>query len=146
MICEKVPFRKDKLAQFLKNDRKVLLFYGYWDDREAMFGDIRDLNVYYFLADDTIQIKEIFPRNSGRDAPPTFLTRRKIPKNFHGTQPLGQETTFTVLNVLEGRYVPDCLGIGAKQIEYYKVDAKFKFTFHGNVRLLVTEVYGFISK
>lgn len=54
-------------------------------------------------------------------APPTFLTRRKIPRNFNGVQPLGQETNFTVLNVLEGRYVPDCLGIGAKEIEYYKV-------------------------
>ncbi|KAG4065244.1 hypothetical protein HA402_012686 [Bradysia odoriphaga] len=119
MVSEKVPFRKDKLAQFLKNDRKVLLFYGYWDDRDSMFGDVRDLNIYYFLADDTIQIKEIFPRNSGRDAPPTFLTRRKIPRNFNGIQPLGQDT-FTVLNVLEGRYVPDCLGIGNKEVEYYK--------------------------
>lgn len=72
MVSDKVPFRKDKLAQFLKNDRKVLLFYGYWDDRDAMFGDVRNLNVYYFLADDTIQIKEIFPRNSGRDGTRRF--------------------------------------------------------------------------
>lgn len=54
-------------------------------------------------------------------APPTFLTRCKIPKNFNGIQPLGQETSFTVLNVLESRYVPDCLGIGGKEVEYYKV-------------------------
>lgn len=78
MISEKVPFRKDKLAQFLKNDRQVLLFYGYWDDRDAMFGDVRDLNIYYFLADDTIQIKEIFPRNSGRDGTVTNMLFNKI--------------------------------------------------------------------
>lgn len=78
MICEKVPFRKDKLAQFLKNDRKVLLFHGYWDDRDSMFGDIRDLNIYYFLADDTIQIKEIFPRNSGRDGKDRVLHDENI--------------------------------------------------------------------
>lgn len=128
LISQKTPFRKDKLAQFLKNDRKVLLFYGYWDDRDAMFGDLRNLNIYYFLADDTIQIKEIFPRNSGRDAPATFLMRQKIPKNFDSIQPLGQHTAFTVLNVLEGRYVPDCLGIGSREIECYKV-LKMKLEF-----------------
>lgn len=39
---------------------------------------------------------------------------------------LGQRTAFTVLNVLgggflDGRFVPDSLSVGAKNIEYYKV-------------------------
>lgn len=70
----------DTFGQFLKNDRKVLRFNAYWDDRESMFGDLRDLVLYYFLADDTIEVKEVFPTNSGRDAPPKFLARCKIPK------------------------------------------------------------------
>lgn len=70
----------DTLGQFLENDRKVLRFYAYWDDRESMFGDVRDLILFYFLADDTIQLKEVFPHNSGRDAPAKFLARQKIPK------------------------------------------------------------------
>lgn len=70
----------DTLGQFLKNDRKVLRFYAYWDDREAMFGDLRELILFYFLADDTIQINEKFPINSGRDAPTKFLARTKVPK------------------------------------------------------------------
>lgn len=72
----------DTFGQFLKNDRKVLRFYAYWDDREAMFGDLRELVLYYFLADDTIEVKEIFPKNSGRDAPSKFLRRTKVPKVF----------------------------------------------------------------
>lgn len=37
---------------------------------------------------------------------------------------MGQKTPFTVLNVLgngliDGRFVPDCLGVGSKHIDYY---------------------------
>lgn len=78
----KLSTHVDTLGQFLENDRKVLRFEAYWDDRESMFGDLRDLIVYYFLADDTIQVKEVFPVNAGRDAPPKFLTRQKIPKVY----------------------------------------------------------------
>lgn len=40
---------------------------------------------------------------------------------------LGQQTQYTVLNVLGGgliggRYIPDSLGVGTKNIEYYKVN------------------------
>lgn len=77
---KKPSVHSDTLGQFLTNDRKVLRFYAYWDDRQSMFGDVRDLILFYFLADDTIQIKEVLPANSGRDGPATFLTRQKIPK------------------------------------------------------------------
>lgn len=70
----------DTFGQFLENDRKVLKFYAYWDDREAMFGDLRDLILYYFLADDTVQVNEVYPKNSGRDAPAKLLARQKLPK------------------------------------------------------------------
>lgn len=76
----KVISHIDTLGKFIENDRKILKFNGYWDDRKTMFGDVRELIIYYFLADDTIQIKEIFPKNSGRDAPGIFLRRQKIPK------------------------------------------------------------------
>lgn len=79
-LPRKPSVRVDTLGQFLRNDRKVLRFYAYWDDRESMFGDCRELILYYFLADDTIQVKEVYPINSGRDAPPRLLTRQKIPK------------------------------------------------------------------
>ncbi|CAG9786774.1 unnamed protein product [Diatraea saccharalis] len=57
------PFR-----QFLDHDRQVLRFYGYWDDRDSEFGVMHFLEIHYFLADDTIEIKETMPPNSGMEA------------------------------------------------------------------------------
>ena len=45
-----------------------------------MFGDQRQMVLHYFLADDTIEIKEKIPPNAGRDAQPMFLRRAKLPK------------------------------------------------------------------
>ena len=45
-----------------------------------MFGDVRELIIHYFLADDTMEIREVIRANSGRDAAPKFLNRSKVPK------------------------------------------------------------------
>lgn len=45
-----------------------------------MFGDLREMVLHYFLADDTIEIREIIRANAGRDAVPMFLRRQKLPK------------------------------------------------------------------
>lgn len=71
--------KKHSFAQFLEYDRMVLKFQGYWDDRSE-FGDVRKLEICYYLSDDTIDIKEHFPRNSGREGPATFLKRCKLPR------------------------------------------------------------------
>jgi hypothetical protein len=61
------PYEKhDTLKQFLDHDRHVLRFYCYWDDTESMFGDPREMVLHYFLADDTIEIREVIPPNSGK--------------------------------------------------------------------------------
>lgn len=72
--------RQDTLKQFLDHDRNVLRFDCFWDDTESMFGDPRELVLHYFLADDTIEIREVIYANSGRDATPKFLHRSKLPK------------------------------------------------------------------
>lgn len=65
-----------KLEKFLKFDNCCLRFDAYWDDRGSLSGDIHNLIVYYYLADDTIQITEI--SKQGR---PTILYKRlKLPK------------------------------------------------------------------
>lgn len=75
------PYEKeDTLRQFLENDRRVLRFNCFWDDTESMFGDPRECVLHYFLADDTVEVQEIIPPNSGRDAVPLFLRRAKLPK------------------------------------------------------------------
>nr|CDS29969.2 hypothetical transcript [Hymenolepis microstoma] len=69
-----------KLQQFLDHDRQVLLFHCFWDDTDSLYGDVRNFELHYFLADDTIEIIERFQPNSGRDALPCFLKRQKLPK------------------------------------------------------------------
>lgn len=75
------PYEKlDTLQQFLDYDRHVLRFYCRWDDSPSIFGDIRWLELHYFLADDTLEVLEKIPANAGRDAVPVFLRRARLPK------------------------------------------------------------------
>ncbi|XP_029112636.1 EF-hand domain-containing family member C2 [Scleropages formosus] len=118
--------RWDTLKQFLEHDRNVLRFFCLWDDSENMSGDPRELVLHYFLADDTIEIREVVHPNSGRDAVPKFLHRSKLPKHAPAVryQP-GEATDRTVLNVFGpvgrgGRYILDCQKTGAVQQDFYK--------------------------
>ncbi|KMZ09937.1 EF-hand domain-containing family member C2 [Drosophila simulans] len=111
-------------AQFLKYDRQILKFQAYWDDRTE-FGDVRKLEVCYYLSDDTIEIKEQHIRNSGRDGPTVFLKRGRLAREFEGLQLPGQMTPMTLLNVLgtnmrNVRYCVDPLNTGNKEIHYYR--------------------------
>ena len=47
------------------------------------YGEKRYLVLHYFLADDTIEIREVQQPNSGRDGPGVFLRRQKLPKVQH---------------------------------------------------------------
>ncbi|XP_057261053.1 EF-hand domain-containing family member C2 isoform X1 [Pezoporus wallicus] len=125
------PFRPyeriDTLKQFLEHDGHVLRFFCVWDDPQSMFHDPRELVLHYYLSDDTIDIKEIVPINSGRDAVPLFLRRDKLPKHAPmGLYQPGTITDRTVLNVLgnlvgnKGRYILDNRKTGAVHQEFYK--------------------------
>lgn len=46
----------------------------------SMFGDQRHMVLHYYLADDTVDLLEKIPQNSGRDAIPVFLRRARLPK------------------------------------------------------------------
>ena len=89
-----------------------------------MFGDMRELVLHYFLADDTIEIREVIRANSGRDAAPKFLHRSKVPKDVGALHKPGEITQRTVLNVFGpmghgGRYILDSLKTGAVEKEFY---------------------------
>lgn len=92
----KIPNKKDNLMkdylehrqgggkvknqkQFLENDRRVLKFNASHDSLKYC--------INYYLADDTVEIKELFFHNSGRIKFPLFLNRNKLPKKFSITQP-----------------------------------------------------------
>ena len=81
-----------------------------------MFGDMREMELHYFLADDTLEVLEKIPPNSGRDAVPMFLRRSKLPKESVPLKQPGVQTKRTVLNVFGptghgGRYILDSLKV-----------------------------------
>ncbi|XP_074247786.1 EF-hand domain-containing family member C2 [Saimiri boliviensis] len=118
----------DTRKQFLQYHGKVLRFFCLWDDSVSMLGDRRELILHYFLCDDTIEIKELLPDNSGRDPTKMFLRRSKLPKDGHTRvyQP-GQITDRTVLNLYgdlkrnqEDGYLLDKHKLGKVDQEFYK--------------------------
>ncbi|XP_031554870.1 EF-hand domain-containing family member C2-like [Actinia tenebrosa] len=119
------PYEKeDTLKQFLQYDRRVLRFYCLWDDSDSMFGDAREMILHYFLADDTVEIREVINPNAGRDAAPVFLRRQKLPKEPVPLHQPGEITGRTVLNVFGpmghgGRWILDSLKTGAVHIDHY---------------------------
>jgi len=65
--------------QFLDNDRRVLRFFTKCNDLPY--------TVHYYLADDTIEIRECHHPNDGRDAFALLLRRQKLPDRFDVNQP-----------------------------------------------------------
>eukprot|EP00928_Gymnodinium_smaydae_P024385 TRINITY_DN1973_c0_g6_i1.p1 TRINITY_DN1973_c0_g6~~TRINITY_DN1973_c0_g6_i1.p1 ORF type:complete len:773 (+),score=190.71 TRINITY_DN1973_c0_g6_i1:80-2320(+) len=68
------------MQQFLEWDRKVLRFYAIQDDLSTTTFERRPFVILYFLADDTVEIREMYPLNSGRDNFPIFFRRNKLPR------------------------------------------------------------------
>lgn len=122
------PYEKiDTLKQFLEHDRQVLRFYCLWDDTRSMFGDKRYMVLHYFLADDTIEVREVLPQNAGRDGTGMFFRRARLPKSVEALAKLpGATTPRTVLNVfskgitdMKSRNILDSLRTGAEKDEFY---------------------------
>ncbi len=86
---------RSKRAGFFDYDRKVLRFYGVWDSRSMLFGDVIQVKLHYTLADDTIDIVAIPDRNSGRDPQTTLLRKSVIMKKngFDAGSLSGRRTT-----------------------------------------------------
>ncbi|ETN65018.1 EF-hand domain-containing family member C2 [Anopheles darlingi] len=150
----KLPaYKIDTLGKFLQYDRKVLRFNGLWDDRASVFGDLHQLEVLYHLSDDTMEIKEKMPVNSGRDSNGMFLRRGRLPRHFDQLPTMGASTPVTVLNVIGGglrggRYLTDCVGIGKTDGDYYS-DADLRIGASINVygrRVLLTSCDPFTER
>jgi len=65
--------------QFLDHDRKVLRFFTFSDDEPFI--------IHYYLADDTVEIREVNFANSGKHNFSLLLRRQKLPKAFSVGQP-----------------------------------------------------------
>ncbi|XP_018364525.1 PREDICTED: EF-hand domain-containing family member C2-like [Trachymyrmex cornetzi] len=153
-VFPKKPNRMmDTLGNFLKYDKQVLRFYGYWDDTKSPHGIIHDLELHYYLSDNTMEIKENVPPNAGRDSGLMFVKRMKIPKFYKGLQPIGTENRFTVLNVLgenarQSYYMVDSLDTGKISADYYK-DNELSIGAEINVfgrRIIITNMDAFTKE
>lgn len=65
--------------QFLDKDRKVLRFFSSSEGLPYI--------IHYYLADDTIEIREVHHANDGRDSFALHLRRQKLPESFAVNQP-----------------------------------------------------------
>ena len=72
----------EKLRKFLEYDGKVLRFDGVWDDLSSLHGDRNCFILNYFLANDTVEVREVRTHNSGKNPFPSLLARSPLPKDF----------------------------------------------------------------
>ncbi|NXU49925.1 EFHC1 protein, partial [Turnix velox] len=76
------PSDLDQLKQFLTYDKQVLCFYAMWDDTNSTFGENRPFIIHYYLADDTVEVREVYKQNDGRDPFPILIKRQRLPKTL----------------------------------------------------------------
>ncbi|KAJ3096418.1 EF-hand domain-containing protein 1 [Phlyctochytrium planicorne] len=109
--------KNDKLRRFLENDRKVLRFFCVWDDRDSMFGELREFVLHYYLVDDCVEVREVQKPNNGRDPFPILLRKQRLPKSFNELSDVNDTTKYTwrdfriggVINVLGRNFlIRDC--------------------------------------
>jgi len=66
------------MQQFLEKDRQVLRFFAVLDDLSTPQFERRPFLILFFLGDDSIEIRELYPLNCGRDNFPVFFKRGKM--------------------------------------------------------------------
>lgn len=107
----------DKLRRFLEHDRKVLRFFCIWDDRDSMFGEMREFVIHYYLVDDCVEVREVKKPNNGRDPFPILLRKQRLPKSFTDLSDVNDTSKYTwkdfriggVINVLGRNFlIRDC--------------------------------------
>jgi len=82
-------------GMFLECGQDSLCFDVLWDDRERLYGDIQYFKLFYYLADDTVEIRPVHKKNDGRDTFPKLLKRSKLPKShYHDSSSTSDEDIY----------------------------------------------------
>ena len=82
-LGKSVHIDSQRVTQFLDNDRKVCRFYAILD----MDNERRTFVILYYLADNTVELREQFAINSGRDDSSIFFRRGKVNVKGHPVGP-----------------------------------------------------------
>merc|ERR1719217_2069932 len=64
----------------MEHDRRVCRFFGVMDDLATPQYERRPFTILFFLANNTVEIREQYPLNCGRDNFPIFFRRGKLMK------------------------------------------------------------------
>jgi EF-hand domain-containing protein 1 len=98
------PFFNKDTVKYLENDKKVLRFYAVHDDLTTPHFERRPFVILFYLADDTLEIREQYPLNSGRDEFALFLKRTEIDGLKLSDLVIGEEITVFHVNF----FIFDC--------------------------------------
>nr|CAH8824972.1 unnamed protein product [Trichobilharzia regenti] len=138
----KTPSSFDKRRQYLELDRKVLRFFAVQDERHEMFGDCRKFIIHYYLADDTLEIREVHTLNDGRDPFPLLLRRERIPKSRDDIPPYFPSISMEITeNEVKEYFSPRDFRIGqsvnilGRKYLIYDCDSFTKAWYHNNFGL-----------
>mmetsp|Transcript_31178 Transcript_31178/g.72663 ORF Transcript_31178/g.72663 Transcript_31178/m.72663 type:complete len:626 (+) Transcript_31178:102-1979(+) len=113
--------KNNKLQQFLENDRKVLSFKCYWDDT-THYGERLYYDLHYYLADDTVEMLEALPSNSGRDPYPAFWKKGPLPKNPYFVAVPGLLAPDPINYKPEDLMVGSCIEVFGRKVFLYDCD------------------------
>merc|ERR1712036_61847 len=69
------------MQSFMEHDRRVCRFFAVMDDLMTAQYERRPFTILVFLADQTVEIREQYPLNCGRDNFPIFFRRGKLTKD-----------------------------------------------------------------
>ena len=73
---------QERRKKYLEYGKQALKFCCVWDDRESAFGGMRKLELAYYLADETVEVREWLEPNCGRDPFNLLLHKTKLPKDW----------------------------------------------------------------
>ncbi|GBG26150.1 60S ribosomal protein L30 [Hondaea fermentalgiana] len=75
------PSAQTTSRKFIENDGKVMQFLCTWNDPGLVAGDsLRKFKLLYYLSDDTLELREVNERNSGRERQALLnLNRQRLP-------------------------------------------------------------------
>jgi hypothetical protein len=57
-------------------------FFAVYDDPDSRGRELRPHIIYYYLADDTVEVQEDHRKNNGHDPFPLLLRKMKLPKDW----------------------------------------------------------------
>ncbi|CAK9046383.1 unnamed protein product [Durusdinium trenchii] len=113
--------RNEKLQQYLENDRKVLRFHTFWDE-SGKYGSRKYYTLHYYLADDTVEMLENLPRNSGCAPYPTFWRRSPLRKNPYISATPGMLEPAALIYKPEDLICGQTIDVMGRQIVLYDCD------------------------